>query len=88
MSDSDCPSGKQPWNSKWLAICSRHPGHCRDCELCIIGQWRNRTGLAFSSLVFRCCPRLWRWWANSRWDRKNKEWLESVFPGLRGKKGE
>ena len=75
--------GKQPWNCVWLSICSRHYKYQADCNLCNAGYWRNRTMQTLSHFIYKRWPRLWRRWANSRWNEGARRRLESMFPNLR-----
>lgn len=69
------------FKEQWSSICSRHYEYNPNCHLCNAGDWTNVPALWFSSLVFKLCPSLWRWWVN-RPNSAARKRLKKLFPNL------
>lgn len=72
------------WRRAWLSRCSRHQAPDGHCVRCMRGRYHWGLALQLSALVFRCAPRLWRWWVNRPGSRQRRA-LEQHFPNLHGK---
>lgn len=68
----------------WYSICSRHIKYDAECPLCQKGRWINRLESQAEHELFERDPKEWRRRANLP-DNPGRRFLESVFPGLRGK---
>lgn len=58
--------GTGPFKSTWYSFCSVHQHPETGCSRCMSGNYRNDVKRYFGSIIYRKCPKIWRWWANRR----------------------
>lgn len=69
------------FKGQWYSICSMHSKYNEECGNCNCGRWISDSDHEFSQWLWKYSEDIWRKWAN----RKPDEFLESIFPNLKGK---
>lgn len=58
--------GWGPWKKHYYSICSRHQKSITTCKHCRTGQWYNVWRSGISNMVFKYCPKIWKYFTNKK----------------------